>query len=141
MRNTRQGKSHFTIQCARRSSCIWLKSKDWKAKLNKSNLNMKTKYTMKTIKFASNWLHPRILVRSVLLNILIFCVVLCFCALFVCVLRLVCPMLPASLDCSFAIAPSILSKVYVNTGPRVNYSYEFVQNSISLSLSLSIKAV
>jgi hypothetical protein len=37
-------------------------------------------------------------------------IVLCFCFVF---LRLVCPMLPVSLDCSFLIAPSVFSNVYL----------------------------
>ena len=40
-----------------------------------------------------------------------YCVVLCFCFVFLC---LVCPMLPVSLDCPFLIAPSIFSNVYLS---------------------------
>ena len=37
-------------------------------------------------------------------------IVLCFCFVF---LRLVCPMLPVSLDCTFFIVPSVFSSVYL----------------------------
>ena len=49
--------------------------------------------------FASALVHPRFVVGYALLIFLYFCIVLCFCVLFVFVLYLVCPMLPASLDC------------------------------------------
>jgi len=49
---------------------------------------------------------------SVLLIFLVFCVVLCFCDWFV--LRLVSPMLPMSLDCSFSIAHSVFSNLYLS---------------------------
>jgi hypothetical protein len=41
--------------------------------------------------------------------------VLCYCALFVFVLCLVCPKLPVSLNCPFVIAPSDFSNVYLQT--------------------------
>ena len=73
--------------------------------------------------FASTWVHLQVLVRSVMLIPLVFCVVfyvLCFmcyvlCVLFVVVLCIVCPMLPVSLDCSFLISPSVLSNVELFT--------------------------
>jgi hypothetical protein len=40
----------------------------------------------------------------VLLILLVFCVMLCFCVLFDLVLRRVCPVLPVHLDCPFLIA-------------------------------------
>jgi hypothetical protein len=43
-----------------------------------------------------------------------YCVVFLFCFL-----RLVCPMLPVSLDCPFLIAPSVLSNVYLLIQPLV----------------------
>jgi hypothetical protein len=49
----------------------------------------------------------QVLVGSMLLFILVFCVV------FVFVLCLVYSMLPGSLDCLFLISPSVFSKVYV----------------------------
>ena len=44
--------------------------------------------------FASALVHPRFVVGYALLIFLYFCIVLCFCVLFVFVLYLVCPMLP-----------------------------------------------
>ena len=41
------------------------------------------------------------------------CVKFCFLYLFAFVLCLVCPILPMSLDCSFLIAPSVFSNVYL----------------------------
>jgi hypothetical protein len=49
---------------------------------------------------------------SVLLIYLAFCVVLCFCVLFVFVLCLLCPMLSMSLDCPCLITRSVFSGVY-----------------------------
>ena len=43
----------------------------------------------------------------------VVCVVLCFLCLVCFVPFLVCPMLPASLDCPFLIAPSVFSNVYI----------------------------
>jgi hypothetical protein len=62
--------------------------------------------------FASTWVHPRFLEGSVLLIYLAFCVVLCFCVLFVFVLCLLCPMLSMSLDCPCLITRSVFSGVY-----------------------------
>ena len=47
--------------------------------------------------------------------------VLCFC--FVC-LRLVCPMLPVSLDCPFLIASSAFSNVYLNYVQYIFLSFQ-----------------
>jgi hypothetical protein len=58
------------------------------------------------------WEHlgsPPVLVGSVLLIFLVFCVEFLF---FVFVLCLVYPMLPVSLDCPFLITPSVFSNVY-----------------------------
>ena len=63
--------------------------------------------------FTSTWVHTRILVRSVLPIVLVFCVV-CF-ALFVFVLCLVYPMLSVSLDCPFLITLSVFSNVVMHT--------------------------
>ena len=52
-------------------------------------------------------------VGSVLLIFIVFNVVLCFCVLFIFVLCLVCPVLPVSLDCSFFVASSLFSNVYI----------------------------
>ena len=54
--------------------------------------------------FTSTWVHPRVLVGSVLLIILVFCDILCFRVFVVFVLCLVCPILPVSLYCPFLIA-------------------------------------
>jgi hypothetical protein len=55
-------------------------------------------------------LHPLSCVPNVAsVSGLVFCVVLCFCVLFVFTLCLVCPMLPASLDLFSVIAPSVFS--------------------------------
>ena len=43
---------------------------------------------------------------------LVFCIVLCYCVLFVVDLCLVGPLLAVSLDCPFLIAPSVFSNVY-----------------------------
>jgi len=51
-----------------------------------------------------------------MLIVLVFCVV--FLALFFFVLCPVYPMLPVYLDCSFLIAPSDFSKVYISTDIR-----------------------
>ena len=53
--------------------------------------------------FASTWADPRILVGSVLLICLVFCVLLF--GLLVFVLCLVYPMLSVALDCPFLLAP------------------------------------
>jgi len=52
--------------------------------------------------FAGDWVRPRIMVGSVLLNAFsfLYCVVW-----FVFVLYRLCPILPVSLDCTFVIAP------------------------------------
>jgi hypothetical protein len=47
-------------------------------------------------------------------------ILLCF--LFVC-LRVVCPMLPVSMDCPFLIAPSVFSNVYLSCVPYVASFY------------------
>ena len=56
--------------------------------------------------FTSTWVHPRVLVESVLLIILVFCDILCFHVFVVFVLCLVCPFLLVSLYCPFLIALS-----------------------------------
>jgi hypothetical protein len=58
--------------------------------------------------FISTCVHPRLLVGSVLLIVLVFCVF----PLFVFVLCLVYPMLPVSLDCPFLIVLLVFSNVY-----------------------------
>jgi hypothetical protein len=52
------------------------------------------------------------LVGSVLLIILVFCVVLFL--LYVFALCLVCPMLPVFFDCQFVIVPSVFSNAYLS---------------------------
>ena len=60
--------------------------------------------------FASTWVHARFLAGFVLHSCLVFCVVLR--CVFIC-LRLVCLMLPVSLDYPSLIVPSVFSNVYV----------------------------
>ena len=45
-------------------------------------------------------------------HIFSFCGVLCFCALFVLVLYLVCPILTVSLECHFVVSLSVYTSVY-----------------------------
>jgi hypothetical protein len=59
--------------------------------------------------------------------------VLCFC--FVC-FRLVYPVLPASLDCPFLIAPSVFSSVYLHC--NVLYFFQIQLNMINILLELQI---
>ena len=47
--------------------------------------------------FASTWFHLQFLYGTLIF--LVFCVMLCFCVLFVFLLSLMCTMLPVSLDC------------------------------------------
>ena len=70
--------------------------------------------SMNCLPFVSMWIRPQLLVGSMLLIFLIFCAGLRFCVLFVCVLCLVCPVLPVSLDCLILIAPSVFSNVYLS---------------------------
>ena len=60
---------------------------------------------------ASTFVHPMLIVWSMLLMCLVFCVV--FFVLFVSVLYLVYPMLSMSLDLPFVIEPSVFSDVYL----------------------------
>ena len=61
-------------------------------------------------------------------------IVLCFC--FVC-FRLVYPVLPASLDCPFLIAPSVFSSVYLHC--NVLYFFQIQLNMINILLELQIQ--
>ena len=63
------------------------------------------------VPFADAWVHFRFLLVAVLLIVLDFFVV--FFVLFVFILCHVYSMLPVSLDCSFLIAPSVFSVVYL----------------------------
>ena len=75
--------------------------------------------THEFLPFTSTWVltlrehlsSPRLLVESVLLIFLVFCVA--FLILFVFVLYLVYPILLVSLDCPFLISPSVFSNVYL----------------------------
>jgi hypothetical protein len=59
-------------------------------------------------------------VRSVLLIVLVFCIVLCFPVLLVFVLCLVCPVLLVSLNCSLLIVPPVFSNVHNVIKSKIN---------------------
>lgn len=66
------------------------------------------------LSFMSTWVHPRLLVMSMLLICLVFCIVL-FIFLFAFVLCLECPMLLVCLNFSFLVSLYVFSKVLLNT--------------------------
>ena len=88
--------------------------------------------------------HSGLFVGSMLLIFLVCCVVLllCFYVLYVFFLHLVCPMLPASLNCPFFIAPPVFPNVYIICSnkniPKYNCNPCVIRKSPERSIAVHI---